>query len=89
MSWLFWSVILLLVFALARWGGRTLSRHYGDGSEVGAALTVALGTVVAAGLIDSTGAPSTVVVPLVAVSLATGLIVGYGPRPHGGGRRGT
>ena len=84
MSWLFWGATLLVVFALARWGGRTLSRHYGDGSEVGAALTVALGTVVPVGLVDYTGAPSGVVIPLLAVSLGIGLITGYGPRPRGG-----
>ena len=89
MSVLLWSAILLVVYALARWGGGTLSRHYGDGSEVAAALTVALGTVLPMALVDYTDASETVVVPLVAVALAAGLITGYGRHPRGGGPRRT
>ena len=87
MSWLVWGVILLIVFALARWGGRTLATHYGDGSEVGAALVVALVAVVPVGLVDYTGARSSVVVPLVAAALAVGLGAGYGQWPGNGRRR--
>jgi hypothetical protein len=84
MSVLFWGVVLVAVFALARWGGRTLSCHYGDGSEVGAALVVSLGMVVPVGLVDYTGASGAVVVPLVAAALGAGLMTGYGPRPGRG-----
>ena len=82
MRLLLWSTVLVALFALARWGGRTLSRHYGDGSEVGAALAIALGTVVPAGLVGYTGAPARVVVPLLALALSVGLVAGYGQRPR-------
>lgn len=83
---LLWGVILVVVFALARWGGHTLSSHYGDGNEVAAALAVSLGTVVPVGLVGYTGAPSAVVVPLVAVAVGAGLISGYGGRVGHRGR---
>ncbi len=84
MQTLFWGTILLVVFAVARWGGRTLSSHYGDGSEVGAALAVSLGAVVPMGLVGWTGASGAVVVPLLAAALGAGLIAGYAGR-HGRG----
>jgi hypothetical protein len=80
MGVLFWGVVLVVVFVLAHWGGRVLSCHYGDGSEVGAALAVSLGMVVPVGLVDYTRASGAVDDQLVAAAHGAGLIAGYGPR---------
>jgi hypothetical protein len=82
MQLLLWGTVVVALFALARWGGRTLACHYGDGSEIGAAFALALGAVVPAGLVGYSGAPKAVVVPLLALALSAGLFSGYGPRPR-------
>lgn len=82
MQLLLWGTVMLALFALARWGGRTLACHYGDVSEIGAALAVALGAVVPAALVSYTDAPEAVVVPLLTLALSVGLFAGYGQRPR-------
>jgi hypothetical protein len=34
LAWLVWSAVAVLVFAGARWGVRTIERHYADRLEV-------------------------------------------------------
>ena len=80
MSVLLWAVVLLAVYGVSTWGGRTLSRHYGDGEEVAASLAVSLSAIVPIGLLDYTGASAGVVVPLIGVAMGAGLLTGYGRR---------